>query len=182
MQNLGETKGCAALRKLQNNEFKIWTKEEIRNSNIGDTSKEILFYIAKHNSFRAIPSSMEIKKKFNLPTNHIVFRPICYEEMAFSVTIPEIVRHYGTEYLGKHMSHFSPPDHLKWLKLYLEEPSKDRGKGKGGALSWDEKIRPENVRSTVYPIYWVALLKHENDKPCYEPLGLHIPKPEVRKI
>ncbi|OGI12463.1 hypothetical protein A3K64_04435 [Candidatus Micrarchaeota archaeon RBG_16_36_9] len=96
------------------------------------------------------------------------------EGMAFSVTVPEIIRFYGIEYLRIRKRSYSPPPHLKWFGFYLHEIINE--KRKGDSLSIGKKIKPGSVRASRYNGHWIALTEDERGLPCYLPLGLHIPK------
>ena len=174
MQAEEETEGIIALRRLQNNELKARIREEVENSNLPEKPKKIFFYIAKHNSFKATPSSKEIRKKFKIGEKCYELQLLKDREMAFNITMPEIVKFYGLDYLNFHTKYFSPPPHLSWLKQYLDE-FMIVGRG-GNRLPWYKRIEPERVRSGFYDRHWIATLKDENGLPCYIPLGLHIPK------
>lgn len=164
------TEGIVGLKKLQNNEYKIWSMEGIENADLSNELKEILYFIARENRSSRLPSYREIKNliKGNIGP-HKVLHPAKKKEMIFGVTIPEIVKHYGINYLDYRGGDFHPPEHLEWLKTYSR---KFKGR-RGSSFSWYKKIK--NPRAPAYTRYWIALLEIDNE-PCYIPLDLHIPK------
>jgi hypothetical protein len=165
-ESVEETEGIIALRRLQNNDFKLWSREEIESSNLSNKSKEILFYVAKQNSFRKIPSQKEIRQKFKIYDYYSLL--LRKREMLFGVTIPEIVRFYGLDH-NIRCGRFDLPSHLEWLEEYLKEISSGN---RGSKLPWHEKIK--SARSPTYNRHLVAILKDKNELPCYLPLGFHI--------
>jgi len=109
-KHLKEAEGVIALRKLQNNGFELWTKEEIENSNLPDKSKQICFYIAKRNSLGEIPSKPEIIKSLKLGNDaYARINVLKDKEIVFDLTIPEIVGFYDLSYLGFRSGRFHPP-------------------------------------------------------------------------
>lgn len=168
-----DMEGVIALEKLQRGEHKVWTKEEIENSDLPDISKEISYFIARRNTFKEPPSTKEIRSKFKLHADCNEIYLLKKRRIIFNVTIPDIIKFYGPDYLGLYHSH-NLPQHLKWLYPYLNFLSRSTGKkGGGGVFSWSEKS--EFSRSLRYSRYWIALLELDR-VPCYHPLGLHIPK------
>ena len=167
------TKGFVLLDNIQNNKLKLLSTEEIKNSDLPDINKEIIFYVAKKNNFQKIPPQREIRKIFGLRECTDLFISLEKKRLLFRVTIPEIVCFYGLDYLGFNRNHFYPPSHLKWLNNYLGMSYASHCAG----MPWPERIKPENSTSRTYDRHLIAPLKDEKTGlPCYLPLNFHIPK------
>jgi hypothetical protein len=115
----GETEGIVSLRKLQRNDYKIWSKEEVEDSDLPNMVKEILYFIARENNFKRIPQQRDIRRRFHLPGSDKRIYLLKEREMAFSITLVEICRFYGLKYLGYHHGHFQLPPTLEVAQTIL---------------------------------------------------------------
>jgi hypothetical protein len=163
-----ETEGAAALRKLQSNELTFWTMRELETAFPSQCEeREIIYYISRQNNLKAVPSTVEIKKRFKLSLD---VKPL--------YTLRKL-GYYGLDYLGARTGTFRPPKHLDWSKECLSEMTNGTY---GSKLPLYKKIMPENARNSAYDRRWVSTLKDENGLPFCLPLGLHIPKQQKRFI
>jgi hypothetical protein len=166
---MDQEKGQDNLRKLQSGDFRLFSEEEIKCSKLYSAYAEIPIYVAKMNSFKAIPSSPEIKKRFGLGLNTNAMRYLEEREILFDITIPDILKFYDI----KPSSRASClPAGFEWLRHYLQATSIHACRSRGGAHSWEEKKM--NPRGSVYERHFIANLKDKDGLPCYAPLNLHI--------
>jgi hypothetical protein len=169
-----ETEGAAALRKLQSNELTFWTMRELETAFPSQCEeREIIYYISRQNNFKAVPSTVEIKKRFKLSLDVKPLYTLRKLGLAFNFTIPEMAGYYGLDYLGARNGTFHSPKHLDWSKECLSEMTNGTH---GSKLPLYKKIMPENARNSAYDRRWISTLKDENGLPFCLPLGLHIPK------
>jgi len=176
----GETEGIVALRKLQEGGFKVWTREEIEKIPhyvFRTRTKKILYYIAQQNSRQRIVSSKEIRTKFDMAESYSPYF-LLKRGMGFNVTIAEIVGFFGFDYLRFSRGQSSLPKHLEWLYPYIDDER--IGSPQGSRLSWVKRVKAG--RPLTYERYWIALLEGEDGRPCYDALGLHIPKSQLNSI
>jgi hypothetical protein len=163
--------GVISLAKLQLGEYKLWTKDEIAGLDLNDISKLTLYFIAEENNWRRIPSTTCIKKRFHFSGDCTILYTLRDKRLIFNVTVADIIKFYGVDFLGCRYRRFNPPSRLEWLHQYLDDIKGSGGNG-GSVLSLKNKL--EFSRSPTYPRHYIALMEICG-KPCYYPLGLHIP-------
>jgi hypothetical protein len=162
-------RGQENLRRLRDGDFTLWNKEEIENLPISPISKDISFYTARMNSFKCIPSTLEIKKKYKLGVNTNLIRLLTEREILVDITIPDILKFYN---INPSPRRDCFPENLKWLRVYVER--KNTCRSRGATFSWKEK--KENPRAPVFSRHYVVNLVDEKGLPYYLPLGLHVKK------
>jgi hypothetical protein len=159
---VSQEKGHNNLQRLQNDGFKLLTMDQIVESRLSQTHKDIAVYVARKNSFMKIPTRKEIIKEFDLTSAARQIYCLEDKEIIFSVTIPDIRGFFGLPLLSSQM-----PERFKWMARYL---GKYNGK-KFSRLSCKERVnRP---RSTSFERHYIANIIGEDGKPYYYPLGLH---------
>jgi len=148
--------GIEALEKLYRGECKIWTREDVENfrlpncSKLPEVSKGILYFIAEENNRKRIVLRRNIMDEFKQCNDELYSLKRKGIEMAFNVTIPEIVKFYGFKNSGYTRSGcFNPRGELKWLKSYLD-------KLRGGNWKKNKLRCPRNLN---YRRYWIAVLE-----------------------
>lgn len=122
------------------------------------------------NSKEETPSSQFLKRLFKLGSGYQQLLELRNKKMMFNFTLPELIRYYGGENLFRgYRIRF--PENLEWANKYMEDIGPHN---RGSSLSFKEKMKPENGRSTVYPRHWVSTLLDENGLPYHLALGLSV--------
>jgi len=162
-----ETEGIIGIRKLQNGEYRLWNEEEVQSSDLLESSKRILYFIGKKNSWRKVPWQKDISRDVGYASHNInlSLRVLKEKEMVFSLTMYEFIKFYGLEYLDYRCGCYHPPEHLSWSKHHLDR----LGSRTSRTMALHERLKsPRKGR-----VYWIAMLEIDG-MPCYAPLGLHI--------
>jgi len=193
MENSKKTEGYSGIEKLQKGGWKVWTKEEaeeyvwrhIKEYSPVKNREKVLNFIAIRNSWEEVPTPKEIKKGISLTRGYTgnvlrwtrgytgtVLRWLKEKEMIFDFTMGEIIKFYGLDFLGFRYGHFNLPKPLKWAAPYLGEIKGVRSSG----TPWHKK-----GRGPTSQLHYVGLVELDN-RPCYEPLNLHIPKQQLLSV
>jgi hypothetical protein len=158
------TKGQKGLTRLQKNDFRLFSEDEILNYNMSPAWKDIVLYVSRKNSFGTMPTMSDIKVNNDLSDPRKALKALEENFMLFDVTVPELINFYEIEPVSRKDC---LPNNLSWLWPYMKKMStKTNGK------SWND--RKQNPRRPNYPIYFVANVKDSQGVPCYAPLGLHV--------
>ena len=128
--------------RLQNNDYKLWTFDEIMKEELTNNEKKVAKYIALQNFHNRLPSIPKIFKNFGLNSGgdgYGTINSLEKKEIVIKFTIPELVEFYN---IGRNPGKFFFPENLEWIKMYTK---KMRG-GKGSASCWNKKFKNSRAR------------------------------------